>query len=278
MFAIRCRNLRIEFPLYDGQQRSLRHVLALHPVSRSLGARREGEEAIGGGFVRYRRARVAVRAIDDVSFEVRPGERVALLGHNGAGKSTLLRALAGILTPIAGEIAVRGSIGVLLNLNEGLTPDATGYEGIAQRAIIMGVPRERFGALTEDIAAFSGLGDYLHLPIRTYSTGMKVRLRFALTTAVQRDIVLMDEVVGAGDEDFRERARERLRHFMGRASAVVIASHSERTVKTWCDRGMLLDKGRVVEYGDIDTVWRQHIAAGARQPGNPARPASATAS
>ena len=258
MPAIEARNVRIEFPVYDGKARSLRHFVARRPRAPSPARRSEPAGAVGGRLVREPNRRVSVVALDDVSFSIAHGDRVGIIGHNGAGKTTLLRTIAGILEPAAGEIVVRGTIGVLLNLNEGLTPDSTGLEGIIQRAVIMGVPRGQVPGLIEDVAAFSGLGDYLHLPIRAYSTGMMVRLRFALATAIRRDVLVLDEIVGGGDDAFRDRARARLQDFMRDASAIVVASHSERTIRTWCSKAILLSHGKVHGIGPVDEVLEEY--------------------
>ena len=153
---------------------------------------------------------VVVKALNDVSFELREGDRVGIVGHNGSGKSTLLRVLAGAYEPVSGTIEVQGQVASMLNITLGLDYEATGYENIFLRGVIMGYTPKEIEPLVDEIVAFSELGDYIDMPMRTYSSGMSVRLAFAVSTCVKADILLMDEWLSVGDEGFKVKARERL--------------------------------------------------------------------
>jgi lipopolysaccharide transport system ATP-binding protein len=153
------------------------------------------------------------------------------MGPNGAGKSTLLRTLAGVYFPTSGTIEVQGRIASLIDISLGMDVEATGFENIRMRGIMMGLSLKQIKSMEEEIADFSGLGDFLHLPIRTYSTGMNMRLGFAVSTAVDADIILMDEWLSVGDSEFIQKAEKRLENFIGRSSILVIASHSEDLIQ-----------------------------------------------
>jgi lipopolysaccharide transport system ATP-binding protein len=224
--------IRIEYPILDSMNRSIK--------------RRFVSAATGGLVARDARNHVVVTALNDVSLTISPGERVALVGHNGSGKSTLLRSIAGVYRPIAGELHVHGSISTLFDISTGFDLEATGHENVVLRGLVMGLTRAQVAKRMSEIREFSGLGDYLELPIRTYSTGMILRLAFAVATSVQRDIVLMDEWLSVGDAEFAERAEDRLHDHLARTSILVVATHSEDLVRKVCNRRIELKQGRVV--------------------------------
>src|SRR5580693_3857392 len=182
---------------------------------------------------RLGRGIVVVRAIDSMSFTIKSGERVGLIGHNGAGKTTLLRTLAGIYEPTGGTLTVTGNIMPLFNLMEGMLPDATGREFTHVRGILLGLKPDRIDALAEEVIEFCELGSYIDMPVRTYSTGMLVRLAFAIATSVTSDILLFDELIGAGDARFISRAEEQLQSFVERSNIVVVASHIRAILSKW---------------------------------------------
>ena len=185
-----------------------------------------GASHVGGSIATGAGGTVVVRAIDNMSFEIGQGERVGLIGHNGAGKTTLLRTMAGIYEPTSGVLETVGHVMPLFNLMEGMMPDATGREFIRIRGVLLGLEPKDLDALAEDVIEFCELGSYIDMPVRTYSTGMLVRLAFALSTSVSPDILLFDELIGAGDARFITKAQERLKTFIERSSIVVVASHS----------------------------------------------------
>jgi len=230
--GIVAEDLRIEYPILQTTDRSLK--------------RRVVHAATGGRIARDARDHVVVTALDGVSFVVSEGERVALVGHNGSGKTTLLRAIAGVYDPTAGRLAVQGSISSFIDISIGFDPEATGRENVYLRGFIMGMTRADIAARMDDIHDFSGLGDYLDLPLRSYSSGMLLRIAFAVATAMPRDIVLMDEWLSVGDADFAQRAAERLRQFVARTAILVLATHSNELAARFCTRRIELAQGRVV--------------------------------
>ena len=180
------------------------------------------------------------------------------MGHNGAGKSTLLRVLAGVYTPNSGTVRVDGKVSPLLNAAPGLDPEDSGYENIKTCGMFLGMSADELDRKLPEIAEFSELGEYLDLPIRTYSTGMVTRLCFAIATAIDPDILLLDEGIAAGDARFASRAESRMRALIERTRILVLASHSETLIRALCNRGVLLEKGRVVELGPIDRVFDEY--------------------
>lgn len=239
MAFLRLRDLWVEFPIYQASSRSLK---------KSLLAKAHGNLA------RDARDRVNVVALSDLDLDIEHGDRLAVMGANGAGKSTLLKVLAGIYEPTRGRIYSSGRISALLTASVGLDPDATGRENIVLRGMYMDVhPREMRGRV-EEIAEFTELGYHLDLPVRTYSTGMVVRLCFAIATSVRPEILLLDEWLAAGDAGFLAKARKRMEEFVGRSSILVLASHSMPILEEWCNRAILLDSGRIIAVGDVKEI------------------------
>jgi lipopolysaccharide transport system ATP-binding protein len=173
----------------------------------------------------------SVKALNNITLDLKDGDRLGVLGPNGAGKSTLLRTIAGVYLPTSGTVEVKGRVASLIDLSLGMDGEATGYENIRMRGIMMGLSLKQIRSMEDEIADFSGLGDFLHLPIRTYSSGMHMRLGFAVSTAVEADIILMDEWLSVGDSEFILKAEKRLENFIGRSSILVIASHSEELIQ-----------------------------------------------
>lgn len=195
-----------------------------------------------------------VTAMSEMNLEIRHGERVALIGHNGAGKSTLLRALAGIYPHERGEIFVKGRIGTLLDINLGFESEATGRENIYHRGLSMGLSRKELQAVESEIIDFAQLGEFIDYPLRTYSTGMQMRLGFAVSTQFAPDILLVDEVFGAGDAAFSQKALTRMMEVVARSGALVLASHDEEIVRKACTRGLWIANGKIREDGPIEDV------------------------
>jgi ABC-type polysaccharide/polyol phosphate transport system ATPase subunit len=244
--SIVASNLTIDFPIYGASHRSLRQTLF----------------ARTGGLIRHerqgRQQRVVVRALDDVSFTLRNGDRLGLIGHNGAGKSTLLKVLAGVYTPDAGSIQIEGRVSPLFNSAPGLDPDDNGYENIKTCGMFLGMSSEEINRKLLDIVDFCELGEYLDLPVRTYSTGMVARLGFAIATAIEPDILLLDEGLGAGDARFAARAEARMQSLIQRTRILVLASHSDALIKSMCNRAILLEKGRLIAMGSVDEVIHRY--------------------
>jgi len=192
-----------------------------------------------------------VHALKNVNLEVLPGERVGLLGHNGAGKSTFLKMLAG-LYPISGGLRiVEGTVRSLFDLSLGFEPDATGRENILYRGLLLGLSPRFMRKIEEEIVAFADIGEFIDYPIKTYSAGMQVRLAFAISTAVGGDVLLLDEVIGAGDANFMGKAKRRMLELVERSEILVLASHDFPTVQSICQRGVVFHHGEIVFDGDV---------------------------
>ncbi len=241
MAQIILRNLVTEFPIY-GAQPSLRSAL----LGRVGGVLRRGSNGAA--------RRVVVRALDNVSLIVDHGDQLGILGHNGAGKSTLLRVLTGIYQPSQGLITIEGRVSSLFTTSPGLSWDDTGYENIVTCGLLLGMTRDEIERKLPEIEAFTELSDYLALPVRTYSSGMLVRLCFAIATAIDPEILLLDEGLGAGDARFATRAANRVKAMIERSSIMVLASHSDELIRQMCKRAILLDRGRVVADGPTEEV------------------------
>jgi ABC-2 type transport system ATP-binding protein/lipopolysaccharide transport system ATP-binding protein len=207
-----------------------------------------------GGLISAGDAVAVINALRDISFSLREGDRLGLVGHNGAGKSTLLKVLAGIYKPTAGFVNVNGRIVSTLNISLGMEPEATGYENIILRGLLLGMKRKEINAKLDEIATFTELGEYLNMPVRIYSSGMLTRLAFATVTAMNSDILLMDEVIGTGDAAFMDKAERRLNEFMNRSKIIVIASHSDQVIQKFCNKALLLEHGKIIAEGLPDAV------------------------
>ncbi|MEO0962289.1 MAG: ABC transporter ATP-binding protein [Pseudomonadota bacterium] len=244
--------VNVEYPVFDASSQSLRHMLFLNHIPRS-----SGSVHVGGTLERTRH-RSFVRALKDVSFTIKDGERVGLIGHNGSGKTTLLRTLAGIYEPATGTMETRGRVMPLFNLTEGMSPDATGRELIMIRSVLLGLSEAETEEITPEVMEFAQLGDYIDLPVRTYSTGMLVRLAFAITTAVSSEILLFDELIGAGDATFVDKAQARLEKFVEKSSVMVVATHSADIMKKWCNRAMVFEHGNMMYDGSVDNALAEY--------------------
>ncbi|MGE4090517.1 MAG: ABC transporter ATP-binding protein, partial [Candidatus Binatia bacterium] len=199
-----------------------------------------------------------IRALNDISLSIRPGERVGLIGPNGAGKSTLLKVFARIYPPQRGEVRVSGHVCPLFEFATGFEMEATGWDNIRTRALLLGMSPSEIEQKLKDIAEFTGLDEFLDLPVRCYSSGMLLRLAFATSTAVDPEILLLDEVMAAGDAAFIERARGRMNALMKRASIVVFASHSLNVLPDFCERTIWLDHGSIKRDGPTAEVVRAY--------------------
>lgn len=231
MAHIRAEGIVVDFPIYNASHRSLKTAVL--------------RATTGGRIGRDSTNRVVVRAIDHLSFEICDGDRVGLVGQNGSGKTTLLRVLSGIYEPQGGTLEVRGRAATLLDLNLGIDPEATGYDNIMFRGIMAGLHPKVIKARMEEIADFTELGDYLEMPVRTYSSGMQVRLAFAVATSVEADVLLMDEWLSVGDAEFSKKAAQRLERLVNRTPILVLATHNQKLVEETCNRVFMLEHGRI---------------------------------
>lgn len=201
---------------------------------------------------------IIVKALDDINLHLRSGDRVGLMGHNGAGKSTLLRVLAGVYHPTSGRISIEGKLTPLLNLSPGMEMEDSGYDNIFTVGMLLGMSRAEVEEKAPAIMEFSGLGDYINFPIRTYSSGMQARLAFAISTSLDPGILLLDEGIGAADAAFAEKAAKRVNELIERTEILVLASHSDTLIESMCDKALLLHHGRLLELGAIADVKRAY--------------------
>lgn len=238
--SISVKDLTIRFPVYGADAKSLKKALA---------------RAVSVGGVLGRHAGVTdVTALQGVNLELKAGDRLGLIGHNGSGKTTLLRALSGAYEPDEGVIEVSGRIAALLDLSLGIDPTATGLENIRLRGRIAGLSAREIEARMDEIAEFTGLGPFLAMPVKTYSAGMQGRLAFAAATAVEADVLLMDEWIAVGDAEFQKIAHKRLLKLVERAGILVLATHEAPLLKLYCNKVMRLDGGVASEVVDIRQV------------------------
>ncbi len=237
------QGVSLDFPLYHGNARSLKRT-----VLTGMTGRMANDE----------KHRVVVHALRDISFNLKRGDRLGLVGTNGAGKTTLLRTLAGIFEPVVGRLLVRGNISALLDPKLGLNMDMTGRENIGLRGLFNGMSRPEIARLEEDVATFAELGHFIDLPVRIYSSGMMVRLGFALATSIRPQVLLMDEWFLAGDAAFMDKARGRLEDMVRGAEIMVLSSHAAPVVRQWCTRVIWMDQGRIRDDGPVGAVMDRY--------------------
>jgi ABC-type polysaccharide/polyol phosphate transport system ATPase subunit len=236
MATIDLHSVSVEFPVYNINARSFKKSFI--------------RLATGGAVVEDENQRVIVSALDNITMRIEHGDRIGLIGHNGSGKSTFLRLLATIYEPTRGKLTVDGHISPMLDLMPGIELELTGYDNIFVRGTLLGLTRKEITKQTQQIAELTGLGDYLSMPLRTYSSGMMVRLAFAISSSIKPDILLIDEVFGAGDADFMEKARQRMVDLLDSSSIVVLATHSDALITEFCTKVLLLEGGRIKYFGD----------------------------
>ncbi|WP_226354598.1 MULTISPECIES: ABC transporter ATP-binding protein [unclassified Pseudonocardia] len=235
---IRIDRAAVDFPIFDAKTRSLKKAV--------LGK--------AGGRIGTDAKVPIIEALRDITVSLDKGARVALVGHNGAGKSTLLRLMAGIYEPTRGRSLVRGKVAPVFDLAVGMDPEISGYENILIRGLFLGMTRKQMEARIDDIAAFTELGDYLEMPLRAYSTGMRVRLALGVVTSIDPEILLLDEGIGAVDAEFLNKARDRLHELVDRSGILVFASHSDEFLADLCDTALWMEHGTIKEYGPLHDV------------------------
>jgi len=231
MSDILISNITVEYPVYDADNRSLKKSLI--------------NTATGGKFTNKGELPI-VTALQNFSANIQHGDRIGLTGHNGSGKSTLLRVIAGILKPSKGNVTVNGSISTLFDIGLGMDDHLTGYENIMIRGLLLGMTKKQILEKIDEIVEFTELGNFLSVPIHTYSDGMRLRLAFSVSTAFQPDILLMDEGILAGDAEFIEKAEKRLDDFVDNSSILILATHSRDLLDRFCHKEIVLTKGRKI--------------------------------
>ncbi len=236
-------NVSLSYPVYGANGRSLKSGLF---------------NMATGGQVAKSFNSITVEALKNISFELKSGDRLGLIGHNGAGKTTLLKVLAGIYEPTAGNISIKGNSNCLFDIMMGMDQESTGYENIMLRGLILGLTRREVRNLVPDIEAFAELGEFMKMPVKTYSSGMKVRLAFGIITSMVSEILLIDEVVNVGDARFMEKAQQRMHGLIHQSDIMVLSTHETNIMKEFCNKVLWLEHGMVKAYGPIDTVIEQY--------------------
>ena len=247
MAQIKFEEVSIEIPIFNATGRSL--------TSKIL------EVATGGKLDADPNGRVMVRALSNISFELNDGDRVGLVGHNGAGKSTMLRALSGVYAPTKGKARISGEIGSLIDISLGINPEATGRENVFVRGQLLGLTKKEITERYDEIVEFAELGDFMEMPVRTYSSGMHLRLAFAVSTVVRPEILLMDEWLSVGDENFKHKAEARLTEMVDATKILAIASHSRELIEKVCNRVIWLEHGQVKMDGSVAEVLPAYFGA-----------------
>ena len=227
MAHIEITNVTVDLPIYGAHNMNLKGRVA------NFLARRETEVEI-------------IRALDNVSLSIKDGERIGIVGPNGAGKTTLLRVMAGILKPSQGNVNIHGSVVSMIDQGLGMDPQCTGIENIFRRGIFLNQSTQQMQEHLDDIVEFSGLGDRIRHPLYTYSSGMRARLAFSIATSVKPEILILDEGIGVADEEFAERAATRLDAFLQNAGILLLASHSNQLIESWCNKKIRLESGQLL--------------------------------
>lgn len=230
----------VDIPIFNSQGRSLKKAV--------MGM------ATGGKIGLTEKGKTVIRSLDNINLKIAPHERVGLIGHNGAGKSTLLRVLGKVYVPSSGTAVIQGKIGSLIDISLGIDTESTGLENIFLRAALLGIPRSKVEFEMTNLIEFTQLGDFLEMPVRTYSTGMHLRLAFAVSTMIAPDILLMDEWLSVGDKAFQQKAEERLNALIERSNILVIATHSRDLIEKCCTRVVWLEHGAIKMDGNPKEV------------------------
>ncbi len=239
MAHIKLTSLDLEFPIFGNNSRSLKHRFL---------------NISSGGAIKKNASITTIKALDNINLEMNDGDKVGLIGHNGSGKSTLLRVIARIYEPIVGSISIDGDISSLIDFTMGLTQELSGIENIKLISKLKGLKPQKIKENINEIIEFTGLGDFIYLPIRTYSSGMQLRLAFSIATQCKPEIFLLDEVVGVGDISFIEQAQKRINAIVQNSNIIVIASHDSKILSKICNKVIWLDKGKIVLSGESDDV------------------------
>ena len=236
--ALSLNNVSFRYPLRGKRKRRVQQ--------------RQNQQGIGGLLGSGKNKVEEILALKEISLTIHRGERLGLMGHNGAGKSTLLRVMAGIYPPQYGSVKINGRVAPLFNASSGMDPELSGYENIFLRGYLLGRNQKEIQAVLPDIEAFCELGSYLSMPMKIYSPGMKARLGFAVSTTFDYDILLLDEWLGVGDKNFKGKAQKRMAAFYERAGTVILATHNESLMKSYCNRALVLEKGQVVDKVELE--------------------------
>ncbi|MDP3675566.1 MAG: ABC transporter ATP-binding protein [Novosphingobium sp.] len=244
MAHIRIQGISLEYPIYDVTSRSLKISLL--------------QQAVGSRLAKDRR-NVRVQAIQNLTMNLSDGDRVGLVGHNGSGKSTLLRVIAGVTFPQLGKMDIKGRVVPLIERGLGVNSELTGRQNISLPLMLLGATGAEIRAAHQEIPEWTGLGEFIDLPVRTYSDGMRARLMFAISTAIHGDILLLDEWLGAGDAQFVQAASERMERMLASAGIMVVASHSAEIIQKFCTKAVWMERGEIIAIGSPDMVMQRYL-------------------
>lgn len=245
MVGINLKHASIDFPIYNAKSRSLASSIF-------------GNLSLGRLDADSSKGLVTVKSLQDIELEILDGERVGLVGNNGAGKSTLLRTLAGVYRPTSGHALIEGRVASLIDISLGINPEATGRENIFLRGALLGLTKDQVREKFDEIVAFSELGNFIEMPLRTYSSGMQMRLGFAVSMVVDPEILLMDEWLSVGDGSFQKKAEEKLKSLVNQTRILVIASHNPDLIRNICSRTIWLDSGKIKMDGNPKKVLEKY--------------------
>jgi len=240
MAHIKLENASVEFEIFEASSRSLKRQLI--------------QTATGGRLHSNAHQRVVIKALANVSFSFKSGEKIALIGHNGAGKSTLLRVLTRIYIPTSGKATIEGRVSSLIDISLGMDQESSGRENIFIRGALLGQSKKEIHEQLDEVIEFSELGQFIEMPIRTYSSGMSMRLAFAISTILKPEILIMDEWLSVGDEHFTNKAEGRMNSLLEKTEILILASHSFDLIRKTCSRALVLQHGSVVFDGDVEAA------------------------
>lgn len=235
MAHIELKNVCVDIPIFNSQGRSLKKTVMGIATGGKIGLTEKGVTVI--------------RSLDNINLVLKPGDRLGIIGHNGAGKSTLLRVLGKVYYPSSGTSLIQGSIGSLIDISLGIDQEATGLENIFLRGALLGIPKIEIEQKLDEIVSFSELGDFIQMPVRTYSTGMHMRLAFSVSTMIHPQILLMDEWLSVGDANFQKKAESRLSNLIEGSEILILASHSRDLIERCCTRVIMLEHGKITAEG-----------------------------
>lgn len=247
MTYIELKDVSLSYRLYGTSTRSLKRSLLHFAMGKNL--KQNASDSI-----------VAVDALKKISLRLDKGDRLGLIGNNGAGKSTLLKVMAGLYAPTSGFINIKGHTSPLLSLGVGMQPNSTGYENIRLRCLMHKYSAKETERVIAELEEFTELGDFLSMPVKIYSSGMSVRLSFGMATAINPDILLLDEIVGAGDANFMQKAQKRLDNLVGKCNILVFASHSNNLITKMCNKAVWLEQGIIKAFGSSEEVVKSYEA------------------
>lgn len=236
--SIEARGLNLDYPIHSVRAQTLRSAVM--------------NAAVGGKLLKNQQDTTFVRALSNITFSLKEGDRLALIGHNGSGKSTLLKVLAGVYAPTSGLLSVKGRITSMISMSIGLDPEASGLRNIQTLLMMQSLSSKQIRERIPRIIEFSELGPFIHMPFKTYSAGMMARLTFAIGTEVEADVLLMDEWLSAGDAHFRDKASERIEAYVGQAKMMVLGTHDIALAKRVCNKVMVLEAGHSTFYGSVE--------------------------